>query len=113
MKQFLLNLFKSSKKLDTSVELGNALHIIEIDNEVSTVFAGLGITEARTKELQDICKKEYETQNNIVAVMELVSKQCKHTNELALCIVMITISHEENIKRNQMRDMLDQIFKRK
>lgn len=78
-------------------EPGTCLHVLEVDDSVTTMTGGLGITEERAAELEKIVGRSYADSNNIIQVMVGASKQCKHANELYMCSVIL---HHMHASRN-------------
>jgi len=110
--EVVLNKFKRKKVLNTSTDLKNALHIIEISTDPG-FLEGLGIIEKRGDELTDICEEHYRTSKNVVECMEKVSKHCKHANELYFCCMIITCNQERMLNMKKMQTALDNMFKKK
>lgn len=70
-------------KRDKSVNI-----LIVEDNDQDLLHVGLGISNNRIKELDDLAYSYFKTGkqnvNNLTALVE-ISKQCKHPNELGIC----------------------------
>ena len=96
MKKFK-NFFKRllMRKLVVKTNTTNQLHVIEVNLKADNLVDSLGMTEDRAKELFDIVKNEYDKHVCIVTTMEIVSKQCKHANELYFMSMAINHIHTQ------------------
>lgn len=114
IKKLWFKLFpKKASKLKYS-EIGNALHVKEISEEGECLHEGLGMTVKRCDELNEICHKAFMSEENIIASMEVISKECKHANELFFCSYMIVKSHlRNNEDADPILALLKNIMRRK
>ena len=72
-----------------------SVRVVEIDETAKTINEGLGITEKRCEEIAKVVFESEKKETNIVKIMECVSLECKHPNELAFAIYVLA--------RNQSR----------
>ena len=71
------------------------LRVYEIERDTDNVVVALGMTESRASELATLCEIHMSKADNVVEVVEIVSKECKHANELYYVSMVITIIHEQ------------------
>lgn len=72
---------------------GTCLHILELDQKTSSIIEGLGISEEREEEISKMVHHHYMMAENVVLAMANVSKECKHANELALAVFIMSARH--------------------
>jgi len=89
-------LFHRPKYIVAEVDKTNALHVVEIERD-GDLLSGLGMTKERAEELENLAEKVYNESNNVVEVMEKVSKHCKHANELYFVSMVITTEHNRGM----------------
>lgn len=84
-----------SKLFGKKKEKKNPLQVYEIVRDTDNVVEALGMTEERAEKLTTICERYMAIADNVVEVMEKVSKDCFHPNELYYVSMVITIMHEK------------------
>lgn len=93
---------------ETNVQKGNPhVRILILDDTSHHIPTVLGITEERTKELENILKEEWKTKNSITETMEKISEQVMQANELAYCIFHLG-AHVGNL--TAMKSALEKAF---
>lgn len=73
----------------SKIEDQSVLHVIRVEDDKETLNEALGIPYKRAEELGDLVKKAVMVHNNKVSVMEAVSKECKHANEIFMCVELM------------------------
>lgn len=68
-----------------------SLKVIEINEKTDALNKALGVTEERTAELIKKMLNLFSKSDNIAQLGEVLSKECKHPNELYLIGVMVGI----------------------
>ena len=68
----------------------NQFHVIHVEKDSEDLVEGLGMDTDRAKYFQKLINFHYLEHNDTISVMQEVSKECKHANELFFCSTVIT-----------------------
>lgn len=68
-----------------------SLKVVEINEKTDSLNNALGVTEERTAELIEKMLNLFAKSDNIAQLGEILSKECKHPNELYMLGVMVGI----------------------
>lgn len=93
------------------LEDNHPLVVQEINYNSDRLSESLGITDKRDSELQELIHGYMHTPNaTVTIVMVLISKECKHANELAYCSFVLR-SHIQKMQ-NPLSDFFSKISQR-
>lgn len=81
----VINLLDVSK-----IEPKDYLQVTSINPESDNMTEAFGITEERFKELDILTMTAMKSTERFSAAVEMVSKGCKHANELAMCVFLLS-----------------------
>lgn len=73
----------------SSIQPQDYLRVSQINANSNNLHEALGITKERFEELEIICFTALKRSNKFSEAMENASKDCKHANELAMCISIL------------------------
>ena len=94
---------------ETNVQKGNPhVRVLILDDTSSNIPTVLGITEERTKELENALIKAWTEKESVTSIMEEISKHVMHANELTYCIFHLGC-HTGNLasKKETLENLLD------
>ena len=83
---------------------GTPVKVTLIEPDACCTYLKLGMTEDRAKELTKSLLAIYNTKSDIVEVIEAVSVECKHANELAFC--MLTLVEIHSARQNPLQAIM-------
>lgn len=73
-----------------AVEPKDYLKVTAINPESESMPEAFGITPERFKELDIISMTAIKSTEKFSTAVEMASKECKHSNELAMCVFLLT-----------------------
>jgi hypothetical protein len=71
----------------------NKYHVFKVELGADNITTALGISEERGDKLLAMCKETFHNKTDVVDVLEEVSKECLHANELAYCTWVVAKHH--------------------
>lgn len=98
MKKIITDFFKSLKRpklVKITHDPGTAFHVLEIEDNTTSLLVGLGMSDERAKYLETKCHNAFDDVDNIIAVIVKVSKECTHANELYFVSMVTTCIHKQ------------------
>jgi hypothetical protein len=92
IKLFFKQLFIKKIVLVSSINAdgSNSCQIWEVERGSDDIVEALGIFEERSIELSNLCHKTVQNCTDVVSAMVIISKECKHANELYFCSMIVT-----------------------
>lgn len=111
VKLFFKKLFMKKINLVSSIapDGSNSCQIWEVEKDCESLPHSLGMFDDRTEELYQICVQAMKDATNIVSVMVICSKECKHANELYFCAI-ITNKLKEQMERPPSSMILEMLM---
>jgi hypothetical protein len=76
--------------MSAAVEPKDYLKVTAINPESDNMTEAFGITKERFKELDILTMTAMKSTEKFTAAVEMVSTQCKHPNELAMCVFLLS-----------------------
>lgn len=73
-----------------------SLHVIEVEDKSDSLSEALGISQERRNYLVEKAYRIFPVHDSIVAVMQEISKECKHANELFFVAAAIVNKQRDN-----------------
>lgn len=88
--------FHRPKQVTWITDPGTSLHVIEVEDKSDSLTEALGMSNERRDYLVKKTHSVFLMHNNIVAVMQEMSKECKHANELFFVATVIVHKQRDN-----------------
>lgn len=76
--------------MTAEVQPKDYLRVTSINPDSENMTEAFGITEVRFKELDILCMTAARSTERFSGAVEMVSKECKHANELAMCVFVLS-----------------------
>ena len=100
-------LFKRPKVINFVTPVENKLHVVSIFEDES-IFVCLGISKERAGILADKVTESFKTEISVISIIEKLSKECTHANELFWVSYLIRIKVEQH--ENPVNALMHKIF---
>lgn len=76
--------------MTAAVEPKDYLRVTAINPDSENMTEAFGITPERFKELDIVCVTAMRSTEKFSGAVEMISQQCKHPNELAMCVFLLS-----------------------
>jgi len=98
---------KLFKKKQKGYNTDGQYKLLIIDDNAELLHQNLGISDERVEELLKVCIKAHEECNVLHNALEMIVKECKHTNE----VVMVSLLMQKIIDKHNSADRLHNMLK--
>lgn len=109
IKLFFKQLFARKLYVVSSIapDGSNSCQVWEVEKDTNNIVEALGIFEERSRELINLCEETIKNSKDVVSAIVIISKECKHANELYFCSMAVTKMHWDMEKPvNPLLEML-------
>lgn len=87
LKLYIKQLFY--RKLVVTVDSMNMCQVWHVEKGADNIGDALGLFPHRADELDKLCKATIQKSDDIVQALVIISKECRHANELCFCSVLV------------------------